>query len=72
VAEIRLYAIYDHPTDYPPGFVLREWLITSTGMRTGQAWAAPTLEQAREMIPDGTERQPRDPDDDTKIVEVWM
>lgn len=69
---IRQYAVYDHPTDYPLGFVVREWLITTEGAKPGRAWTAATLESAREVIPDGAECLGRTDQDDPKIAEVWM
>jgi hypothetical protein len=70
---IRQYAIYDHPADHRDGFVVREWLIDTQGaVRAGQAWTAPTLEHARELIPAGATLLPRDATDDATIAEVWM
>lgn len=69
----KLFAIYDHPRDYPQNFVVREW-------RIGQCFAVPnekahaivaTIEEARASIPPGYMRSPI-LEQDPKIVEVWL
>jgi hypothetical protein len=69
---LRQFVIYDHPTDYPLGFVVREWLVTAQGPQPGEAWTATTLEDARTHIPDGSVNLGRTEQDDAKIAEVWM
>jgi hypothetical protein len=69
--KVRQYAIYDHPADYPRGFVVREWVISADRSEAGQAWAATSLEDARSLIPHGSERIEPHQLDDPKIVEVW-
>ena len=68
---LRQYTIYDHPRDYPDGFVVREWEIDASQMTSRRAWTAPTLETARELIPVGLFRIPRADNDDPVIVETW-
>jgi hypothetical protein len=72
VEPFRMYVIYDHPTDYPFGFVVREHLITPGQSRPGMAWTATTLDEARAFVPKSAQRLPSSPDDDPKIIEVWM
>jgi hypothetical protein len=69
--QIKQYAIYERPTDYPEGYVVREWLVTSAGAQPGQSWRAATLEAARDLLPAGTERVAAE-DPDPAILEVWM
>lgn len=68
---LRQFTIYDHPLDYPTGFVVREWLISAAGLTSGRAWRAPTLDAARALIPDELFCLPRDVTDDPVIVETW-
>ncbi len=35
---IRQFVIYERPADYPDGYVVREWQITSGKAEPGQAW----------------------------------
>jgi hypothetical protein len=72
MAPIKQYSIYDHPDDYPDGFVVREWLVTAGDVQAGTASTAASLEEARKLIPAGAERTDRAPSDDPKIVETWI
>jgi hypothetical protein len=65
------YAIYDHPTDFPDSFVVREWKVSGAGVEAGSAQTADSLEQARALVPPGLQLLPDFEDDDPKIVEVW-
>jgi hypothetical protein len=72
-ALVTQYAIYEHPSDYPEGFVVREWYVTSEGAEPGPAQQAKTLEEARSLLPEGATkveegRTPNEP----QIIEVWM
>ena len=69
-ATLRMFTIYDHPSDCPDGFVVREWDVGADGMTSVQAWVAPDLDTARTAIPRGLARIPR-ADDDAVIVETW-
>lgn len=67
----RSFAVYAHPTDYPEGYVLREWLYTPHST-PGRAWSSISLEDLRTALPDGAEQvSGQDPGDPT-IIEVWM
>lgn len=67
------WVIYWNPRDYPGLFVVREHKI-------GPGWHAPvpecktarTLEEARKLIPPGFTWLPRNPADDSPIVEIWI
>jgi hypothetical protein len=69
---ITQYAIYDHPADFPDGYVVRTWLIEAGQVQAGEARTAATLEEARALIPPGTELIENVYEDDPKIIEVWM
>lgn len=71
VATLRQYTIYDHPKDFPDGFVVREWEITAGATTPGPAVTVETLEEARAVVPGGLFRIDRAPDDDPVIVETW-
>lgn len=70
---LEMWTVYDHPTDYPVGFIARLYLIYN-----GYAIASPstvtgsTLDQVRERLPPGLFRLPRDDNDGPKIVETWI
>lgn len=72
-AVLNMWVVYDHPKDYPNGFVTRRWEI-----RPGEPEATPdaiytsSLERARALIPPGLHRMERNPEDDPVIVEVWL
>jgi hypothetical protein len=72
---MSMWTIYDHPRDYPAGFVVREWFILR-----GQTQPVPaasgigvdTLEEARACVPRGLMRLPRAPHDDPAVAETWV
>lgn len=66
---LRMYVIYDHPSDYPNCFVIRLW---KDGQPTVGHMLTNTLEGARRLIPKGLHCIPRDPTDDPVIVESWL
>jgi len=71
--ELDLFTIYEHPKDYPRGYIVRRWVARSTGFSEArEAWATETLEDARLIIPDGLFRMEREADDDPTIVETWL
>lgn len=74
---IRVYAIYDRPTDYPESIVVRGWEIV-LGLRELQpdadATEMPDVEAARKwiksLVPEARCIDSDDPD--PNLVEVWM
>lgn len=68
---LRMFTIYDHPRDFPGGFVVREWDVTGAKIMPLTAWTAPTLEAARELVPPGLVCM-ADGADDPVIVETWL
>jgi hypothetical protein len=69
---MSMFAIYDHPRDFPEHFVVREWLVAKGLVVPMQEYAlASTLDEARAEIPPGMVLIPRFENDDPKIVEVW-
>lgn len=69
---MRQFAVYAHPSDYPEGFVVREWYFLDGALGPGRAWSFPTLEAVHQSLPSGmTMVAGRDPSNPV-IVEVWL
>ena len=71
---LSVWTIYDHPSDWPGGFVARrlEARTDHTVVATADAVFAPTLEAVRAKLPQGLDCVTRCPGDDPKIVESWI
>ena len=69
---LSIWTIYDHPSDFPDGYALREWVIDEGANHPGEAIFTTTLEDARLCLPPGLYCLPRDRDDDSTIVENWI
>lgn len=72
---LSIWTIYDHPLDYPHGFIARRWSITGKGAEaTNDVVTADTLVEVRRLLPapHGLFRLPRQDGDDPKIVESWI
>jgi hypothetical protein len=68
-----MYVIYDHPRDYPDCFVVRKWEIAGeVGKPTNIFNTAPSLEEARKLVPPFFHQIDRHEADDPAIVEVWL
>lgn len=73
VALLGIWTVYDHPVDYPEGFIARLHQVTARGpVATEHTVKAPTLGEVRARLPAGLARLARDPNDDPKIVENWI
>jgi hypothetical protein len=70
------WTVYEHPADYPEGYVVRVWRIASGGdIEMGRARMAGSLEEARALIPIdqlGLVRIARELDDDPAVYETWF
>jgi len=75
---LTMFAIYDHPRDFPAGFIVRAWRVCCHDGQSTEpdgsslALAALSLEQARAMLPPGLFRLDRTTDDDPTLIEVWL
>jgi len=73
---LDMWAIYDHPNDFPNHFVARRWICRPPyGEETPDCVLADTLDALRAALllkNPGLYRLPRQPDDDPAIVEVWL
>ena len=67
---LKIWTIYDHPTDYPDNFVARLFLLDKP---TTYLVIASTLDDLRGAMREaGLIQLDRSPGDDPKIVETWM
>lgn len=71
-APATLYAIYDHPSDYPEGFVVRQWLVSADQIQPGDAQREPTLTEAHATLPAEAKKVDWPGEPDPTIIEVWM
>lgn len=69
---LPMWTIYDHPTDYPDGFIARLFLTLPDLRITRSVVVAPTLSALRARLPMGLVCMTRAPDDDPRIVETWL
>lgn len=70
---MKIYTIYDHPSDYPDNFVTRCYTVLQSGLfQASTAVLSKSLEEARTKIPLGFYMIPRHPTDDPVIVESWI
>lgn len=68
-----IWTVYDHPTDYPDGFVARMGIVgQKISGQTQMAVFAETLDGVRALLPPGLFRLERDKHDDPVIVETWV
>jgi hypothetical protein len=72
-AALDIWTVYEHPRDYPQGYVMRRWSVTDDGpVMTPQVVYTATLEDMRRYVPMGLIRLPRQPGDDPCILETWI
>lgn len=71
---LSMWTVYDHPIDYPDYFVARRHEVTAKGSApTPEIMLAKGLAELRgALIARGLTVLRRDPDDDARIVEVWL
>ena len=72
LTQLTVWTIYERPADYPQGFVVRPFEITSFGPQPGSARYASDLEAARRLVPPGLYCLPRQAGDDPVVVESWI
>ena len=64
-ASTEMWVIYEHPRDYPNGYVLRRWKCGRAAEPDAVAIFADDLLAARAQVPLGKYRLPRFPSDDS-------
>lgn len=75
-AVLGIWTVYDHPSDYPDGFIARLHEVLPGGVHraTAHTVMAPSLDEVRELLPHLRYRMriDRHPSDDPVIVESWI
>jgi hypothetical protein len=72
-ARLPMWVVYDHPTDYPDGWLARLWYSLPQPQATGLAIAAGALDTLRDHLAErGCTVIPRSEGDDPAIVESWL
>lgn len=69
---LQMWTVYERPRDFPNDYVVREWHVIKGRSQAAHALTAPTLEEARALVPPDCYRLPRQVGDDPNIVEVWL
>lgn len=71
---LRIWTIYDHPSDFPDMFVVRPHDVLPGGIvEWAEGYGCPDIEVLREhMRMMGLTCIPRRPEDDPVIVESWL
>ena len=69
---VSMWAIYEHPTDHPDAYVMREWLVSESGAMPGNGQVFDTLEAARAAVPAAATRIDWPGEPDPHIVETYM
>jgi hypothetical protein len=68
---MSIWTIYDHPSDYPDGFIARRHEVARGP--TDDMVKADSLEALRQhFVNEGLVCIARDPNDDARIVESWV
>lgn len=72
--ELSMWAIYDHPADYPKAYVARRWSVVNTErIATEDLILAGDLEGLRHQMQGmALTRVTRSPGDAPEIIEVWL
>jgi hypothetical protein len=68
------YAIYRSSLEFPHSYVVRRWEIRDLRLIDDNLplCVAPTLEDARMVVPTGKIRFGREPEDDPAVEESWL
>lgn len=70
---LEIWTIYDRPDDYPSKFVVRKFdIVGQMIMPTEEINLADTVDEARELVPEGLCLIPRSPEDHINVVESWV
>lgn len=70
---LAFFVIFDRPLDFPQHFVVRRQFATrGCVVNDVVPRLAASLEEARQLVPPGLYRQPRQDGDDAFIVETWF
>jgi hypothetical protein len=70
--KLPIWAVYDHPHDYPCAWIARLWYSLPQPEPTEYVLAHDTLEGLRDMLPPTCTMLARHENDDPKIAETWL
>lgn len=71
--KLAMFTIYERPLDFPDRYVVRRWFACAPEpVPDVVPRLAASLEHARELVPPGLYRQPRQDGDDPFILETWF
>jgi len=71
--ELPMITIYERPDEFPDEYVAQLWLMRrGVPVMTGMVLRAASLDELRDMLPEGLHCLPREPGDDEPIVETWL
>jgi hypothetical protein len=73
VASYPMVVIYERPADHPVGFVVRAWSVLPGKVIPAKLLGVdlPSIEAARELVPQGLVNVGRTDDDAACVVEAW-
>lgn len=71
---VFMWAIYDHPKDFPNSFVARQFVCAPAGpVATENIIVKATADEIRDILwKRGLTNLSRDPKDDPAILETWL
>lgn len=70
---ISMWAIFDHPNDFPSGFVVRENIAMSASVFVSPfSIRTASLDEARAKLPPGLTRLARQEGDPKFLIETWL
>lgn len=72
---LKMWTLYDRPSDYPEAIVARRWSIEADGLAHSEPLTivAATVQPIRDALAAaGLVGLPRAPDDDPIIMETWL
>lgn len=70
---LSMWTVYDHPSDFPNGFIAREWITSGSEPQPTDVVIVAPLETIRKNLQRmGLVCLTRAPDDDPAIVETWL
>jgi len=73
-AILAVWVIYDHPKDFPQGYVLRaQYVMDDSSIKADAiAWYADDPDKLRSILPPGLFKLMPAPQDDVTIMETWL
>ncbi|MCA1452108.1 hypothetical protein I6F35_02625 [Bradyrhizobium sp. BRP22] len=71
---LTIWVIFDHPADYPVGYIARKFLVSGDGDHATQCsiQSSDLADLRRSLLYRGLMRLPRDFADEPPIVESWF